>query len=68
MPKILFLGRAVDIKMLCPISAITSTSANPTEEKIRKTQQLLDYIATQEEAIITYSNSNMKLAVHNDAS
>ena len=28
----------------------------------------MDYIVTQEEAIITYSNSNMKLAVHSDAS
>ena len=28
----------------------------------------MDYIATQEEAIITYSRSDMKLAVHNDAS
>ena len=39
-----------------------------TEETMKQTQQLLDYIATQEEAIITYSRSNMKLTVHNDAS
>ena len=30
--------------------------------------QLLDYIATQEEAVLTYSASDMKLAVHSDAS
>ena len=28
----------------------------------------MDYITTQEEAIITYSNSYMKLAVHSNAS
>ena len=35
---------------------------------MKQTQQLLYYIATQEEAIITYSRSNTKLAVHSDAS
>ena len=30
-------------------------------------KQLLDYCATQEEAIITYNASNMILAVHSDA-
>ena len=28
----------------------------------------LDYIATQEDAVITYTRSDMKLAVHSDAS
>ena len=35
---------------------------------MEQTLQLLDYIATQEEAVLTYSASNMKLAVHSDAS
>ena len=33
-----------------------------------KTKQLRDYVATQGEAIITYSASNMVLAVHSNAS
>ena len=66
--KFLFLGRAVNSTLLCPISAITSQSANPTEETTRQTYQLLDYIATQDDAVITYTNSNTKLAVHSDAS
>ena len=33
-----------------------------------QTLQLLDYIASQEEAVLTYSASDMKLAVHGDAS
>ena len=32
------------------------------------TQQLLDYLATQEDAVLTYNASNMILAVHSDAS
>ena len=64
----LFLGRSVESTPLFPISAITPQSANPTKETMRQTQQLLDYIATQEDAIITYSNSDMTLAVHIDES
>ena len=33
-----------------------------------QTHQLLDYIATQEDAVITYTSSDMKLSVHSDAS
>ena len=35
---------------------------------MRRTQQLLDYIASQEEAVLTYNASAMKLLVHSDAS
>ena len=66
--KFLFLGRAVDPTLLCPISAIASQSAKPTEDTLRQTKQLLDYLSTQEEAVLTYHASDMKLAVHSDAS
>ena len=66
--KFLFLGRAVDSTLLCPISAIASQSAKPTEETLNQTKQLLDYVATQEEAVLTYHASDMKLAAHSDAS
>jgi len=66
---VLFLGQAVDSALLCPISSFASQSANPTEETMEQTRQLvLDYLATQEEAVLTYNASNMKLAAHNDAS
>ena len=35
---------------------------------MKQTQQLLDYLATQKEAVITYNTSDMKLAAHSDAS
>ena len=66
--KFLFLGRAVDSTLLCPISAIASQASKPTEDTMDQTLQLLDYIATQDEAVITYNASDMKLAVHSDAS
>ena len=66
--KFLFLGRAVDSILLCPISATASQASKPTEDTMEQTLQLLDYIATQDEAVVTYNASDMKLAVHSDAS
>jgi hypothetical protein len=50
------------------ISAIASQAATPTKDTMEQTLQLLDYIATQEEAVFTYRASNMKLAMHSNAS
>ena len=66
--KFLYLGRAIDSTLLCPISAIASQSAQPTEDTLKQTKQLLDYLSTQEEAVLTYKASDMILAVHSDAS
>ena len=66
--KFLFLGRAVDSTLLCPISAIASQASDPTEATLRQTTQILDYLATQEEAVLTYKASQMILVVHSDAS
>ena len=53
--KFLFLGCAVNETLLCPISAITSQSATHTEDTLEHTRQFLDYVATQEEAVLTYN-------------
>jgi hypothetical protein len=66
--KLLFLGRAVDSTLLCPISAIALQSSKPTEDTMQQTLQLLNYLATQEDAVLSYHASNMVLAVHRDAS
>jgi hypothetical protein len=66
--KFLFWGRAVDSTLLCPISAIALQAAKPTKDTMEQTLQLLVYIATQEEAVLPYRASDMKLAVHSDAS
>jgi hypothetical protein len=66
--KFLFFGRAVDSTILCPISAIALQSSKPTEDTMQQTIQLLNYLATQEEAVLSYHASNMVLAVHSDTS
>jgi hypothetical protein len=53
--------------MLTPLSALASEQATPTEQAMQNCLQFLDYAASQEEAIITYRASNMKLAIHSDA-
>ena len=64
----MYLGRAVDLTILAALSTLASPQAEPTEETMKRAQQLLDYLATQEDAIITYHASNMILAAHSDAS
>jgi hypothetical protein len=66
--KFLFISRAVDSTLLCPINAIASQSSKPTEGTMQQTLQLLDYLATQEDAVLSYYASNMVLAVHSNAS
>jgi hypothetical protein len=66
--KFLFLSRAVDSTILCPISAIALQSSKPTEETMQQTLQLLDYLTTQEEAVLSYHTSDMVLAVHSNTS
>ena len=65
--KFLYYGRAVDNTILVAISAIAAQQAKPTMDTMAKTKHLLDYLASQEEAVLTYSASNMVLAVHSDA-
>ncbi len=64
---LLYYGRAVDNTILPALSAIATEQAQPTERTKKISTQLLDYCATQEEAIITYSASKMILVVHSDA-
>ena len=66
--KFLFLGRAVDSTLLCPVSAITSQSSALTEDTMKQTLEFLDYVATQEEAVLTYNASETKVAAHSDTS
>ncbi len=63
----LFLGRAVNSILLCPISVIASQSSKPTEDAMQQALQLLDYLATQEDTLLSYA-SNMVLEVHSNAS
>jgi hypothetical protein len=65
--KFLYVGRAVYSTLLTPLSSIASQQAAPTEQTEKKAKQMLDYIASQDEPILTYNASDMVLAVHSDA-
>jgi hypothetical protein len=64
----LFYAPAIDSTMLTALSAIASEQAEPTVMMLTKVKQFLDYAASQEEAVVTYKASDMKLAIHSDAS
>jgi hypothetical protein len=64
---LLYYGRAVDSTILPSLSAIATEQAKPTQKTMEVIKQLLDYCATQEDAIITYRKSKMILQVHSDA-
>ena len=66
--KFLYLGRAVDSTLLTPLSAIASNQSNPTTDTLAKAEQFLDYVSSQEEAVLTYNASEMILGSHSDAS
>ena len=64
---LLYYARAVATTILTALSSIATEQAKPTQETMKKVKQLLDYCATQEEAIITYNASKMILAIHSNA-
>ena len=65
---LLYYARAVDSTILTALNTIATQQAAPTESTLEEVKQLLDYCASQEEAIVTYNASDMILSVHSDAS
>jgi hypothetical protein len=63
----LFLARAVDGGLLPAFSSLNSQQANLTEKTMGLCKKFLDFMATQEEAILTYHTSKMVLAIHSNA-
>ena len=65
---LLYYGRAVNptILLLPALSSIATEQAKPTEKTMATVKQLLDYCATQEEAIITYTARKMILCIHSN--
>ncbi len=64
---LLYYSRAVDSTMLVALTAIATQQASPTQRTMERVKQLLDYCASQEEAILTYHASDMVLAIHSNA-
>ena len=67
MGALLWIGRAVNNKLLVALSAIGSHQASATESTNYAIHQLLDYCATYPDDGILYRSSNMILSAHSDA-
>ena len=65
---LLYYGRAVDSTILVGLSSLAAAQALPTAYTLYLVKWLLDYAATNPDAILTYEKSDMVLAVHSDAS
>ena len=65
--SLLYIGRAVNNKLLVGLSAIRSQQANVTKATAEAIDQLLNYIATYLNDSITYRASDMVLCAHSDA-
>ena len=65
---LLYYGRAVDSTIITGLSSLAAAQATPTTHTLSLVKWLLDYAATNPNAIITYKKSDMVLAVHSDAS
>ena len=46
---------------------IASKQSLQTKDRLNRTKHFLDYVASQEDVVITYHASNMVLATHSDA-
>ena len=64
---LLYYARAVDNKLLVPLSAISARQASATKTTEAAVEQLLDYVATYPDDGTVYRASDMKLAAHSDA-
>lgn len=64
----LFYGRAVDPTTLVALSTIASQQASATENTMTAVNKLLNYMATNPDAITRYQASDMIQKIHSDAS
>ena len=64
---LLWIGRAVNNKLLVALSAIGYQQASATEDTNKAIHQLLDYCSTYPDDGIIYQSRNMILAGHSDA-
>ena len=64
---LIYVGRAVNNKLLVALSTIGAKQAAATEDKSSEIEQLLDYVATYPNDGILLRKSDMILAAHADA-
>ena len=64
----LYYSQAVNSTMLTALSSIAFTQAESTKETMDNIKLFLDYMASHQDAILTYQESDMVLIAHSDAS
>ena len=64
----MYYARTIDLTILHALSAIASEQAKPTKKTLTRVQQLLDYMATNPNAVVRFYASGMILNLHSDAS
>jgi hypothetical protein len=64
----LWYGRACDITILKALNSLSRQQSKPTQATAKRTDHLLDYLATHPNASIRYYASDMILNIHSDAS
>jgi hypothetical protein len=64
---LLYYGQVVDSTILVGLSSLAAAQAKPTKQTEFLIKWLLDYAATNPDAILTYKKIDMVLAVHSDA-
>ena len=67
MGALLYVGRAVNNKLLVALGAIGAQQAAATEDTAEAIEQLLDYVATYPNDGILFRKRDMILAAHADA-
>jgi hypothetical protein len=65
---ILYYAKAVDMTVLMALSSISTEQMKATKKTQSKCLQLLDYLATNSEAIVRFHASDMVMNIHSDAS
>ena len=64
----LYSACSVNLTILQALNTIAAEQSHPTEHTLQRVKQVLDYMATNPDAIIRYLASNMVLNVHSKAS
>jgi hypothetical protein len=65
---LLYYGQAVNSTNLVGLSSLAAAQAKPTKQTLSLVKWLLDYTATNPDAILTYKKCKTVLAVHSNAS
>lgn len=59
---------AVDFVLIKPMALLAKEQSKPTQATMERLDRFLNYIAQNQQAVLSYRPSNMQLVIHSDAS